>query len=133
MLKLNRGSALRTLVGVRFTLGAISWAAPALLHRSMMINGRTENATAYPLRLFGARDAFSGAALVLTAGKQRQRMVVLNVAADLADVAASGLAGITGSVSRRGAALCTVACLVGASLGAAALGRGPLAEPEQPD
>jgi hypothetical protein len=132
MLKLDRTDARRILVGVRFVLATVSWLAPSLLHRTMKIKGSSKNATAYPLRLFGVRDAFSGAALVLTDGEEQDRLVALNVAADLADVVASGVGGVTGNLSRRGAALCCIAGLIGASLGSAALGRGPLTKESPP-
>jgi hypothetical protein len=132
MLRFDRHDARRGLIAVRLLLGVLSWVAPGLLHDIMKIGRGTERATAYPLRLFGVRDAFSGAALVFTDGTERDRMLALNVAADLADVVASTMAGATGNLSRRGAVFCSVAGLIGASLGFAALGRGPLARPEKP-
>ena len=63
-------------------------------------------------------------------GEALDRQLYVGVAIDLVDVVASGIAGSTGQISKRAGILCCSASLVGALLGAASLGKGPLSMKE---
>jgi len=126
MITLTRSQALVTLIWVRFIVGAISWFFPAVMTRMMLIDARTNPALAYALRLFGVRDVLMGVLILAPQGDAREQQLCIGVAIDLIDVIASGIAGFTGQTSKRSGILCCSAGLIGASLGAASLGKGPL-------
>ena len=92
----------------------------------MLIDARANPALAYALRLFGVRDVLMGVLIMAPQGDARDQQLYIGVAIDLIDVVASGVAGLTGQTSKRSGILCCSAGLVGALLGAASLGKGPL-------
>ena len=130
MITLTKSQALTTLICVRFIIGAISWFLPTVMSRMMLIDPRTNPALSYALRLFGVRDVLMGVLIQAPRGEALDRQLYVGVAIDLVDVVASGIAGSTGQISKRAGILCCSAGLVGALLGAASLGKGPLSRKE---
>ena len=127
MVTLTKSQARTTLIWVRFILGAISWFLPKMMTKVMLIDGKANPALPYGLRLFGVRDVLMGVLISAPQGEILDRQLYIGVVIDLIDAVASGIAGFTGQIPRRSGILCCSGCLVGASLGAAALGKGPLA------
>jgi len=126
MVTLTKDQALKILILVRFIVGAISWFFPSVMTRIMLIDAKTNPALAYTLRLFGVRDVLMGMLIMAPQGDVRDQQLYIGVAIDLIDVFASGIASFTGQTSKRSGILCCSAGLIGASLGAASLGKGPL-------
>lgn len=126
MIALTRRQARITMIGVRFTLGTISWFLPTVMARIMLIDPKANPALSYPLQLFGARDVLLGILILDSQGDTLDQYLQMGIVIDLCDVAASGIAGLKSQISKRSAILCFCAGLIGASLGAAALGKGPL-------
>lgn len=127
MITLTKSQALRMLIAARFIIGASSWFLPTFTARVMFIDAKANPALPYPLRLFGVRDVLMGVWILTSEDKVLDRHLNMSVATDLIDVAASGITGLTGHTRRRSAIFCCGAALIGALLGAAALGKGPLA------
>jgi hypothetical protein len=126
MVTLTRSQALTTLIWVRCIVGAISWFLPTVMARVMLIEAKANPALSYALRLFGVRDVFMGVLILAPQGDALDQQLYIGIAIDLIDVVASGIAGFTGQIPKRAAILCCSAGLVGAALGEAFLGKGPL-------
>jgi len=94
--------------------------------RVMLIEAKANPALSYALRLFGVRDVFMGVLILAPQGDALDQQLYIGIAIDLIDVVASGIAGFTGQIPKRAAILCCSAGLVGAALGEAFLGKGPL-------
>jgi len=93
----------------------------------MLIDLGHNAAAALLLRLFGVRDVYLGVTVLGAEPGKRNRLLSIGVAVDLFDVAACVIAGLTGQTSKRAAVLSSTAGTLGAALGAAAVGVGPLA------
>jgi hypothetical protein len=128
MVTLTKKQALTAIIWVRFIVGGFSWFFPKAMAEIMLIDPEANPALSYGLRLFGVRDVLMGILLQDFKGDALDRQLQIGVAIDLIDVTASGLAGLTGQIPKRAAILCCCAGLVGASLGAASLGKGPLSK-----
>jgi len=126
MITLTKGQTLTTLIWVRFIVGAISWFLPKVMTRVMLIDVKANPGLPYALRLFGVRDVLMGVLILPPREDVLDQQLSIGIAIDLIDVVASGMAGFRGQISKRAAILCCTAGLVGASLGAASLGKGPL-------
>jgi hypothetical protein len=126
MITLTKSQALTSLIWVRFIIGAISWFLPGAMARLMQIDVKANPALPYALRLFGVRDVLMGMLILAPQGKPLNQQLSIGVAIDLIDVTASAIAGFTGQTSKRAAIVCCSAALIGASLGTASLGKGPL-------
>lgn len=126
MITLTRQQARITMIVVRFTLGILSWFLPTIAARIMLIDPKANPALSYPLQLFGARDVVLGILILDPQNDKLNHYLQIGLIIDLCDVAASGIAGLKGQIPKRSAILCFCAGLVGASVGAAALGKGPL-------
>jgi hypothetical protein len=81
----------------RIGLGAVSWAAPRLALKAMML-GSTDAQSVFLVRLFGARDMALGAVTLLAAPEARPALLTIGVAVDLSDAAAAGLAARAGAL-----------------------------------
>ena len=81
----------------RIALGAVSWAAPGLALKTMMLDAEDPNAP-FLLRLFGARDVALGAVTLLAAPEARPALLKIGIAVDLSDAAAAGLAARAGAL-----------------------------------
>lgn len=128
MIALTRNQARIMMIGVRFTLGTISWFLPSVMARIMLLDPKSGSATAYPLQLFGARDVLLGVLILDPQSDTLDQHLQMGMVMDLCDVAGAGISGLKGQLPKRSAILCFCAGLLGASLGAAALGKGPFAE-----
>ena len=126
MVKLTKEQCLFALMTARFGLGAAAWLAPRPSGRAMLLDADANPAVPYVMRLFGVRDGLMGLMLVTTTGRDRDRQLWFGIAIDLIDVSAAVIAGVRRQLSGPGAILCVAASMVGASLGAGALGKGPL-------
>jgi len=91
-----------------------------------MIDAKANPALSYPLRLFGVRDVLMGILLQTSKSDALDRHLSIGIAIDLIDVTAGGLSGFTGQIPKQASIFCCGAGLVGAALGAASLGKGPL-------
>jgi hypothetical protein len=100
----------------RIALGAVSWAAPGVALRSMMLDPDDVQAP-FLVRLFGARDVALGVVTLLAAPEVRPALLKVGVAVDLSDAAASGLAARAGALRTLPATL-----IAGTALGAVATG-----------
>ena len=127
MIALTRNQARIMMIGVRFILGTISWFLPSVMARIMLLDPTSDSATAYPLQLFGARDVVLGILILDPRSEMLDQHLQLGMAMDFCDVAGAGISGLRGQLPKRSAILCFCAGLLGASLGAAALGKGPFA------
>ncbi|GHO96690.1 hypothetical protein KSF_067380 [Reticulibacter mediterranei] len=92
----------------------------------MLIDVGANPAFPYPLRLFGVRDVLMGVLLLSSDGIVLHRHLQMSAAIDLIDAIAAAIAGFTGQISKRAAIFCCGASLIGAALGMASLGKGPL-------
>jgi len=119
--------ALNLLRIVRFAIGGVGWAAPVTSARLMALDAPSSVNESYLMRLFAVRDALMGVLLLVPDEDERRRHLSIGVAVDLADVVAGAAGAATGRARPAGAVFPCVAGLCGASLGAAAIGRGPLA------
>jgi hypothetical protein len=115
------------IVAVRFVLGTASWFLPRLTARLMLIDPDQNLAAAPLLRFFGVRDVYLGATVLGAEPAKRDRLLSIGIVVDLFDVAACVIGGLTGQISKRAALLSSIAGTLGAALGAAAIGEGPLA------
>src|SRR5688572_22932150 len=100
----------------RIALGAVSWAAPGLALRTMMLDPEDVQGP-FLLRLFGARDVALGVVTLLAGPEARPALLKVGVAVDLSDAAASGLAAGAGALRPLPATL-----IAGTALGAVATG-----------
>jgi hypothetical protein len=132
MLKLTRGACLTALTTARFGLAAAAWFAPRLAGRVILVDAEANPVLPYTLRLFGVRDALMGILLVQTSGRDRDRQLWYGIAIDGIDASAAVIGSVRRQLSPRGAILSAGASLVGASLGAGALGIGPLVARRNP-
>jgi hypothetical protein len=112
---------------VRFGLGAISWFAPSTTAKLMLLDAPNGTSERYLMRLFGVRDALMGVYLLAEDDDRLRRNLAIGVAVDLIDVTAAVISAKDSNAPALGVVYRCVAGLIGASLGAGALGNGPLA------
>jgi hypothetical protein len=93
----------------------------------MLLDPDANPASSYLVRLFGGRDIFLGVAALVVPKRDRNKILGYAAPIDLADATAAAVAGLRRQIPARAAALAAVSGLMGACLGAAAAGRGPLA------
>lgn len=125
---MTQKTALMALRAVRFGLGALGWFAPKKTTGLMLLPVTGEASDSYLMRLFAVRDALMGIDITFAEDERSlRRNLALGIAVDLVDVTAGLIDGVAGRADPFSAAYRGAAALIGASLGAAALGRGPLA------
>lgn len=127
MTSLTPSSAARLILAVRFLLGTLSLVFPRLSSRLMLLDPDRNPSSSYLVRLFGGRDIFLGVAALVVPREHRNRILGYAAPIDLADATAAATAGLRGQISPQAAVLAAASGLLGACLGAAAAGRGPLA------
>lgn len=130
MITLDRSTAAKIILAVRFSLGPLCVFFPRLTTRLMLLDPDANPASSYLVRLFGIRDTFLGVAAFVVQEPARGKIIGYAAAVDLTDATAAVLAGLTRKISPRAAVLAAVSGLTGACLGAAAVGRGPLGRRE---
>jgi hypothetical protein len=124
---ISKRMGLMLLRAVRFGLGAVSWFAPQTTSRLMLLDPPSGTSERYLMRLFGVRDTLMGVDLLVGDDDQLRHNLIIGIGVDLVDVTASVVSGMNGRARPLGVVYRCFAALVGASLGAAALGTGPLA------
>jgi hypothetical protein len=127
MISLTPSSAARLILAVRFLLGTLSLLFPRLATRLMLLDPDRNPSSSYLVRLFGGRDIFLAVAALVVPREHRNRILGYAAPIDLADATAAATAGLRGQIPALAAVLAAVSGLLGACLGAAAAGRGPLA------
>jgi hypothetical protein len=93
----------------------------------MLIPPETNPGMPYFLRLFGDRDLYLGVAALLAPEPTRSRLIGVAAGVDAIDAGAALIAGVKGDIPVPAAVLAVGAETIGAALGLAAVGRGPLA------
>jgi len=113
----------RSLLGVRFVLGPVSWFAPRFFMAVLGMDPHRNPQAAYMSRLFGVRDLTLGLGLAASRGDARRLWWRLGILCDLGDAAAGAVSSRRGELpaGKRTLFLFTTAGLAGAALGAAAL------------
>jgi len=124
---MSRRAALLALRIVRFGLGMLGWLVPEKTSSLMLLDDPSSPSGPYLMRLFAVRDFLMGIEITATHDRELSRQLQLGIAVDLIDVTAGAIDGLTGRARPLGAVYRAVAGTIGASLGAAALGHGPLA------
>ena len=132
MMSLDRAAAARATLMARCSLGAAGLVAPRFTIRMLQLDPDMSPAADLLVRIFGVRDIFLGVAPFLIPDTGRSRILGSATWVDLTDLAAAALAGLTGRIPPRAAAVIASAALIGAVLSAATVGRGPLGQPEKP-
>jgi hypothetical protein len=128
MTGLDRRTAATLILGVRFLLGPLSILFPRFTGRwLMLIPPETNPGMPYFLRLFGDRDLYLGVAALLAPEPTRSRLIGVAAGVDAIDAGAALVAGVKGDIPVPAAVLAVGAETIGAALGLAAVGRGPLA------
>lgn len=112
---------MKSIVGVRAAIGIGAWLAPRFSGRLFGLDPEANPQLPYLGRLFGARDAALAFGLSANSGAQRMQWLRIGLACDLADAVAGALAGRSGELPPRAAALVTGTALLAAGLGVAAL------------
>jgi len=116
-------SVARSLLGgMRLLIGVGGMLAPRFGARLFGLEPERNPGLPYTMRLFAVRDAALGAGLLGADPRDRGRWVGLGLASDASDVAAALLAGRSGALNKRAAALTAVAALSAVALGLAAKG-----------
>lgn len=117
-------SVARSLLGsMRLVIGVGGLLAPRFGARVFGLQPERNPGLPYTMRLFAVRDAAMGAGLIAADPRDRHRWLDLGIASDVSDVGAALLAGRSGALPKRAAAMCAFAAAVAVGLGVAA--RGP--------
>lgn len=118
----DAADAQRLLITLRMGVGVGGWVAPGLLGRFFGADPRMHPAVPFFGRLFAVRDAALAAGLMTADGRDRDRWLVIGMACDAADAAASAVAGMRRQIPRPVAALTVVTASAAVALGARARG-----------
>jgi hypothetical protein len=117
----------RMLLLVRFGLGTASWVAPRAVMSAIGMDPAGNPQAAYWARLFGVRDVVLGIGLLSTHGPARRVWWRCGILCDIGDAAAGVVSARQGELwrgRRTLKGLLAAAGIVGAGLGASALGAG---------
>lgn len=114
------GAAHAALLTLRMGLGAATWVAPKTTARAFAIDLKANPALPFVARMYGVRNFALVSGLRETDADERDRLLVLNVAVDLADAFSAAMAGWRGSLAPAAAKRAVVVALVAAGLGMAA-------------
>jgi hypothetical protein len=101
------------MVVARGALGVGAVLAPRALGRLFGVEPAENPVAPYLMRLFGIREIFMAWDLHLTDDDDLERTVARSIPVDAADALASGIAGITGYLPRRAAAMSTATAILG--------------------
>ena len=116
-------SVARSLLGsMRLLIGVGGLVAPKFGARVFGLEPERNPGLPYTMRLFAVRDAAMGAGLLRADSRDQRQWIDLGLASDVSDVAAALLAGRSGAVPKRAAAMCALAATVAVALGVAARG-----------
>ena len=109
----------------RFVVGGSALVAPRLVARAFEIDSDPSSPSVYVGRLFGVRAVSMAALALVTTGEERRRQLRAAVVVDLVDALAAAVAGRSGQLTRRAAAMACAAALAEVGLGLAALRAEP--------
>lgn len=118
---MNRTSAINTLVGLRFAVGAASWLTPRPAGRLFGLDSKQNPQAPYLARLFGVRDAALAYGTMSSEGETQRQWLTVGVACDVADSLAGIAGGRGGYLSKLSSVLVTATAVSAAVLGAIAL------------
>lgn len=107
------------LAAARVAIGGLAVASPALGAGLFRLDPRGNPQLPYMTRLFGGREMALGLATLLARGSGRRDLVVLGIAVDAVDAAASVLAARSGAVGRSTGALLSAPALAAVAAGVA--------------
>lgn len=110
------------LSSMRLLIGVGGLIAPRFGARLFGLEPERNPGLPYTMRLFAVRDAALGAGLLRADSRDHQQWLDLGIACDASDVGAALLAGRSGALPKRAAAMCAVAATVALGLGVAARG-----------
>lgn len=119
----NEKSALNALVGLRLTVGVVSWLTPRPAGKLFGLDVPANPQAPYLARLFGARDVALAWGAFSSEGDTRRQWLLAGLACDAAD-ALAGAAGARGGYLPK----LTSALVTGTALSAVALGTVALRE-----
>jgi len=114
-------NAVNVLVGLRFAVGAASWATPRLAGKLFGLDAEANPQAPYLARLFGARDLALAWGAVGADGEARRQWLLAGLACDAADVLAGVAGGRGGYLPKQTSVLVSATALSAAGLGAVAL------------
>lgn len=115
--------ARRTLVALRMVLGVVAYVRPDLAARAFGIDPDEGAATPSVVRIFGAREAAMGLAIVPASGPQVRRWLLIGAGVDALDVATMGMGARSGRLGRITIAVGGGLATVAIALGLRAVGR----------
>jgi hypothetical protein len=113
--------AFRTLVSLRFVIGASAWLTPRLAGKGFGLDTDGNPQAPYLGRLFGARDVALGAGALQSSGAARTQWLQIGLAVDTADAIAAVAGGRAGYLSPVTAGLLFAPAAAAVALGAMAL------------
>jgi len=112
---------LRNLVVLRIVVGLSSWLTPRLAGKLFGLDPDGNPQAPYLARLFGVRDIVLGVGALQSSGAAQKQWLQLGIACDVADTAASFLAGRNGTLPKSAAVMTGVAAVAATAMGLAAL------------
>jgi hypothetical protein len=113
------------LVGIRFGFAAATWVAPRKTARLFGIDVDENPMAPYLGRLFGSRDGWMGAEVLLArGGDARRQLVRRHMAVEVADLVGTVIGWRAGYLSGRSAALTAFGALCTLGVAAAAVAGG---------
>lgn len=118
---MERGSAIRTLAGLRLAIGAASWATPRAAGRLFGLDSAANPQAPYLARLFGARDIALAWGALGSEGETQRQWLLAGFACDVADTLAGIAGGRGGYLPKLTSVLVSGTALSAAALGGAAL------------
>jgi hypothetical protein len=109
----------------RIVVGLVSFFAPDLAARALLLSPKNNPQLPYMFRLFGAREVALGAATLMASGPSRTQLVAAGIAVDAADAATGVISASRSEVGKvTGYGFTAVAVgAVGAGVAALLLGR----------
>lgn len=112
-----------TIAGVRVAMGVLAFTSPRTSARLFRLDWERNPQLGYLTRLFASREVVAGAAVLLSHGETRRRLVLAGAAIDAADAAAAVLAGRARQLDTGSSLLLTAPGVLAAAVGYAAARR----------
>jgi hypothetical protein len=117
---MERDTALKTLAGLRFAIGATTWAAPSSA-KLFGLDPAANPQAPYLGRLFGIRDVALAVGPLRAKKKAQDNWIEMGILCDAADTAAALLGGGKGYLSPTTTAMVAAPAIAGVALGVIAL------------
>jgi hypothetical protein len=96
------------LATIRTVNGLAALLTPRMMLRRLGVEPETNGAAIYALRMFGIRTIILGAELFVARGERRDEAVRTGLLIHASDTASAFVAGVSGHLPRRAAALATI-------------------------